>query len=242
MNKLELKGRLLLIANMVSPCDILTDVGTDHGYIPIYLVEKGICSKAIACDVRKGPLNIAKRNIEEFQLTELIETRLGSGLEPISYSESDVFVIAGMGGLLIRDILLKDIDKARKAKRLVLQPMNAIEVLREWLYTNGFDIFDEALVQEEHKIYNVIVAKWTDQTRYMREIDYHIGEQLVKKHDRLLESYLMKKLKQLDNTIIGLKKAEYKDMEAINSKLKLREEMNDVLNIIKNYSPERRYK
>lgn len=198
---MELKGRLGLIAGKVPACDIVCDIGTDHGYIPIYLVKSGRCKRAIASDIGRGPLLAARGNIREFCLEEAIETRLGPGLGPIKESESDVIIIAGMGGVLVSEILTGGVEKARKARTLILQPMSAIEVTREWLYGNGFEIYDEEMISEGEKIYNVIAARWTGETRTADDIYYYIGEKLIEKKDPLLEKYIRRKLRQIEKVI-----------------------------------------
>ena len=202
---MELRGRLKTIAEKVPVCSIVSDVGTDHAYIPIYLVRNSICKKAVAADVKTGPLLAAKQNIEEYRLADLIETRLGDGLGPIKENECDSVVIAGMGGTLIKDILERDFSKARAAKILVLQPMNRVDELREWLYGSGFDIFDESLTCEGEKIYVIISARWTGENRKLDDIYFLIGEKLIEKKDPLLEKYLMKKIRQVHKVIEELK-------------------------------------
>jgi len=201
-----IRGRLALIASKVPKCSCVCDVGTDHAYIPIYLIKNDICSRAIASDLTPGPIETAKRNIEFFGLNSDIETRVGYGLSTLKKNEADVIVIAGMGGVLIAEILEKDIDKAKSASALVIQPMNAIEVTRKWLYDNGFEIFDEELVREGRKIYNVIVAKWTGHTRKVAEVYYYIGEMLEKKRDPLLKEYIIRKANTLKNILEEIEK------------------------------------
>lgn len=205
-----IKGRLALIASKVPKCNCVCDVGTDHAYIPIYLIKNDICCRAIASDLTAGPIETAKRNIDLFGLNSNIETRIGYGLSTLRKNEADVIVIAGMGGMLIAEILEKDIDKARTASTLVIQPMSAVEITRKWLYDNGFDIFDEELVKEGRKIYNVIVAKWTGRKRKIDEVYYYIGEMLEKKRDPLLKEYITRRLNTLRNILEEIeRKSEY---------------------------------
>jgi tRNA (adenine22-N1)-methyltransferase len=193
---MELKGRLRLIADKTPTCRIVADIGTDHAYIPIYLVKNKICDMAIAADVKKGPLRSAGENIKLHGLEGEIATRLGSGLEPVQKEELDVAVIAGMGGQLISEILETSREKAQKATALVLQPMNAPEVLRQWLYENGFCIYDEELVQEGIKLYNVVCARWTGEKKEVAAIYLYIGEKLLEKRDPLLKSLMDRRLLQ----------------------------------------------
>lgn len=230
---MELKGRLKLIADKVPECGTICDVGTDHAYIPIYLVKKKVCRKAIASDVRKGPVAIASENVKKNRLDNEIEVRLGDGLQKLGRSEAEVIIIAGMGGLLITEIMAKDIQKCRNAVQLILQPMNALEVLREWLYSNGFNIIDEGLVAEEDKIYNVICAEWVGNVQIKEEVFYHVGQKLIEKGDPLLKRYLVKKINVLDVKIDGLKKTIHVENElAQNEGLKCR--MTEILRDLEN--------
>lgn len=200
---MKLNGRLGMIAYKIPHCRTLADVGTDHAYIPIYAVKNALCEKALAADLREGPLKMANANIKRFGLEKSIETRLGSGLEPILLSECDVIVIAGMGGPLIRDILSTSIEKAQKAQLLLLQPNNAPDALRRWLYESGFDIVEEGLASDAGKLYCIMNVKWTGLAVKKDEFTYYIGEKLFAGNDPLLRSYLNKKLKELEVIITG---------------------------------------
>ncbi len=204
---MKLDGRLAMIAERIPQCEILTDIGTDHAYIPIYAVEKGLCGKAIAADLRKGPLERADSNILRHGMRNRIETRLGNGLEPVLAEECDVVVVAGMGGSLIRDILAAAAEKARKANLLLLQPNNAADVLRQWLYESGFEIAGEALASDAGKLYCLMLANWTGKISVRSKFDYYVGAMLLKSGDPLLYDYLEKKRKELDVVIAGREKA-----------------------------------
>lgn len=202
---MELKGRLKLIAKKVPLCETVCDIGTDHAYVPIYLILNKICKKAIATDVKQGPVYIANKNIKKYKLEDVIETRIGNGLDCIKEHEADTIIVAGMGGILIREILYNGFEKAKTACSLILQPMNAIEVVREWLMKNGYNIYDEELVNEGEKIYNVISATWTGQIKDTDKVYHYIGEKLIENNDPLLTKYIDKKLKQMKRIINGLK-------------------------------------
>lgn len=213
---MKLNRRLGRIAEKIPQCRILTDVGTDHAYIPIYAVKNALCEKALAADLRSGPLRMANKNIKRYGLEESIETRLGNGLEPISPSECDVIVIAGMGGSLIRDILSTSIEKAQMAQLLLLQPNNATDALRRWLYENGFDIIEEMLALDAGKFYCIIKSKWTGLAVKKDEFSYYLGDKLFTGNDPLLPSYLTKKLKELGIIIAGRGRSDQgKEREAV---------------------------
>lgn len=230
---MRLKGRLELIARKVPKCDIVCDVGTDHAYIPIYLMEDKRCRRAVASDVKLGPLHAAEENIRNNGFENCIVTRLGYGIDTISENESDVIVIAGMGGILITNILEKGINKARKANLLVLQPMNSIEFVREWLYSEGFDIIDEELAAEGEKIYVVISARWDGIRRQYSQVYYHIGRKLVEKRDPLLEKYINRKIIQLESVLDEMKKMDRRDMEIEQKYGDMKNEFENIANLFK---------
>ena len=130
-----------MIAGCVAGVDSMADIGTDHGYLPVYLVENELVAWAIASDTNQQPLKKAEKIISEQQLKKQIETRLGSGLSVLKPGEVDVIVMAGMGGLLIRDLLEAQPDVARQPKKMVLQPMNNQAVLRKYLPRPTFVLF-----------------------------------------------------------------------------------------------------
>lgn len=200
---MKLNGRLKLIAESIPKCDMIADIGTDHAYIPIYAVQQGICKRALAADLRKGPIRMARANIRKNGLEDVIETRLGDGLEPIGVDECEIVVIAGMGGPLIKKILSDSLEKAQKASKLLLQPNNAVDVLRRWLYQNEFEIYSEKLVEDSGKLYCLIETSWTGIQVHGDDFTYYIGERVFEGNDRLLERYLEKKLNELNTMISG---------------------------------------
>ena len=150
----------------------IADIGTDHAYIPIYLVKNDLAEYVIAGDVRQGPVDIAKANVEKHKLSDKIEVRLGSGLSVIEKGEVDTVIIAGMGGQLISEILSADTEKARECN-LVLQPMNAQYELRKYLISNGFSITDEDIAIEHLYCHDLSLhRKVVDQARFA-DIDRH---------------------------------------------------------------------
>lgn len=200
---MKLNGRLRLIAESIPHCSMLADIGTDHAYIPIYAVQQGKCERALAADLRPGPLRMAQANIGKHGLKDRIETRLGDGLEPIGAEECDVIVIAGMGGPLIKKILSDSFEKVQKARRLLLQANNAIDALRRWLYENGFEIFSEKLVEDAGKLYCLIEASWTGVRLVRDDFSCYIGEKVFSGNSTLLDRYLGKKLGELNTIISG---------------------------------------
>lgn len=200
---MRLNGRLKMIADQIPQCGILADIGTDHAFIPIYAVKNGLCEKALAADLRAGPLKMASNNIKIHGLSDRIETRMGDGLEPILLNECEVIVIAGMGGSLIRDILAGSIEKAQMARVLLLQPNTAVETLRQWLYENGFVIKQEHLALDAGKYYVVIESKWTGHPEKKDEFTCFVGEKIFEGNEEHLQKYLKKKLREVEVIIEG---------------------------------------
>ena len=140
---MKLSKRLQAVADLVSDGMRVADIGTDHGYIPIYLVQTGKCPNAIAMDVNKGPLLRATAHIQEEGLTMQIATRLSDGLSSLKEGECDCAVIAGMGGHLMLDLFGEATEILKQCKQLVVQPQNALERIRTFFYEEGFSIQTE---------------------------------------------------------------------------------------------------
>lgn len=157
---LQLSKRLQAVANLAGEAGVVADVGTDHGYIPVYLVSFGRAERAIALDVNEGPLLRAKEHICQFHLEDYIETRRSDGLAGLRSGEADVLVIAGMGGALMMRILESGKEIAHMAKRLVLQPQSEIFSFRRYLTEQGYRITAEDMVYEDGKFYSMMAAVW----------------------------------------------------------------------------------
>ena len=152
--------RLELVASFVPQGSILLDVGSDHAYLPIELVERGQIEVAIAGEVVEGPYQSAVKNVEAHGLKEKIQIRLANGLA--AFEEKDqvsVITIAGMGGRLIATILEEGLDKLSNIQRLILQPNNREDDLRIWLQDNGFQIVAEGILEEAGKFYEILVVE-----------------------------------------------------------------------------------
>ncbi len=208
---MELSERLLKIEEFIPKCCCLADVGTDHAYIPILSVNNGKCQKAIATDINKGPVIKADKNIREHLLTDKIQTRLGPGLSVVSLGEAEVIVIAGMGGNLISDILTQDLEKAKKARILILQPMTHQDVLRDTLSRTGFSIIDEELVKEDRHYYQIIKASAGEGDKYNKKSEYLLGLKLMAKRHPLLKGYISYYKEQLHKVLGRIDSKEQKD-------------------------------
>ncbi len=171
----ELSLRLKTIASLVPKDTRACDIGTDHGYLPIYLRLKGIAKSVIAADLNQKPLNIAKSNIEKLK-TDGISLRLCDGLSGISRDEIDTIIIAGMGGNVISGIIERCDFAKDKALTFVLQPTTSAEVLREYLCKNGFYILSETPVFENGKLYSVMLVKFDGEIKEYNSGFYYIGK------------------------------------------------------------------
>jgi tRNA (adenine22-N1)-methyltransferase len=174
LNTDKLSVRLETVAKYVPKDSRLADIGSDHAYLPSYLAKNGRISFGIAGEVAQGPFQSAEKNVMAEGLTELISVRMGDGLEVIQPGDADCISIAGMGGSLIASILENGKEKLAAVKRLVLQPnINAIAI-RDWLIDNHWELIAEEIIEEDNKIYEILVAEK--------------GEPLVPYHDVHLET------------------------------------------------------
>lgn len=203
---MELSERLKTVASFVRTSRTIADIGTDHGYIPIYLYGEGMIDSAIACDINKEPVRRAECNINAYRMGKHIETRLGSGLEPIKKGETEGAVIAGMGGMLIIDILDECREKTRALKELVLQPQTDIDKVRRYLHSVSFRIDDEKMLLEDGIYYTVIRAV-PGRESYDSEADYLFGRINIERKSPALKGWLEKTIAKNKTIMEKLKEA-----------------------------------
>lgn len=201
----KLTPRLKKIYDIVPPCKTVCDIGTDHAYIPVCLTLMGKCDFAIASDIVKGPVERAKSTVSAYGADEKVSVRLGGGLETVSENEAETIIIAGMGGLLIAQILKDSDPVAKSAKTLILQPMTATAELREYLNQNGYIIETEYLVREEEKLYTILLVVVGEDTPYTKA-ELYMGKKVEKSEN--FESYRNGRLTKLEKQIRGLSMSE----------------------------------
>lgn len=219
---MKLTNRLLKIASLVSENKRVADIGTDHGYIPVYLLNEKKIDFAILADINKGPLENARSEVRKNKLEDKVDLRLGSGIEVLKKDEVDEIIIAGMGGILISDLLEANKEVAHSVDKLILQPMQAQEELRAYLLNNGYEILDECLEKEDFRIYEIIVAKYTGKnTPVEDDIYYEVGKKLIENNDKFLGEFIDNKIKKYNNIIDKLGN---KESEAVISKRNLANE------------------
>lgn len=199
-----LTDRLMEISKFVPKNSIVGDIGTDHGYLPVYLMENKISKLVIATDISEKSLDKIVSYVRDNGLDEYIITRVGDGLDVIKAFEIDTLVIAGMGGMLIRDILEKNKETTDSISNFIFQPMIASRELRQYLIENKFNIIDESLAREKDKFYEIIYAKRG--LGFMEdEIDYEINPILIEKKHPILKDFLLFKINKQDEILNRLK-------------------------------------
>lgn len=211
---MKITKRLERVASHISKGSIVLDIGTDHGYIPVFLVKKGVSPSAIAADVNKKPLDKAKELIAENKMNDKVETRLGSGFEIIKDGEVDEVIIAGMGGVLISDLITAAGEIPKKLKKLVLQPMQAQKELRKYLLKNGYEIIEEELVKEDGRIFEIIVVEYKGQdfSDGMEEIDFEISKKHRNQNNPLFIEFLERKIHEEESILEKIKGKETKEV------------------------------
>ena len=153
---MRLSDRLETVVSMVRPAESAADIGTDHGHVPVELVRRGTVKRALAMDVRKGPLSRAEESVAMAGLENRIETRLSDGLEKLSPGEAEAVVIAGMGGELMIHILEQGRHMWDSVGQWILSPQSEIPKMRKWLWDNGFPVEKEEMVFEDGKFYTIL--------------------------------------------------------------------------------------
>ncbi|MBC8588364.1 tRNA (adenine(22)-N(1))-methyltransferase [Paratissierella segnis] len=200
---MKLSNRLKEIVRLTPQNSIVGDIGTDHGYIPAYLIQNNISKYIIATDISQGSLNKAIEYVKIANLENKIETRLGNGLEILQPFEIDTVIIAGMGGLLIKEILEKNQNMTDSITNFIFQPMIASRELRDYLIHNKFKIIEESLAKEDDKFYEIIYAKkgldFVD-----KDIYFEIGKSLIMEKHPLLKEFLQNKIQSVLNIIEDL--------------------------------------
>jgi tRNA (adenine22-N1)-methyltransferase len=209
MKKVKLSPRLDAIAKFIENGAAVIDVGTDHGYIPVYLALNNIAQRIIATDLRKGPLERAKATAGEYCVFDRIEFIQTDGLKGITGASGDpaidTVILAGLGGETIAAILEAARWPLVNGVRLILQPQSKLSVLSNWIDSNGCAIFDETLVEDEGRIYTVLLAGAGASRAPLSCAELHADRILAEKRDPLLPRYL--------DTLINKTAQEIKGME-----------------------------
>lgn len=188
---MELSKRLYAVASLVTEGASVADIGTDHGYVPIYLVKNNIASKVIAMDINRGPLERARMHIIGHGLKGKIETRLSDGLKEVKPFEVEGMIAAGMGGGLVIKILEDSKAVVDTLKFAVLQPQSEISKVRKYLHKQGLVIIDEDMVEEDGKFYPMMKVVHGEPEEY-EEYEYIYGKKLLEKKHPVLQKFLLR--------------------------------------------------
>jgi tRNA (adenine22-N1)-methyltransferase len=202
---MELSSRLMKIVKMVDSCSSIADIGTDHAYLPIYLIKNGICKSAIASDINEGPVKKAKNNILFENLQNKIKCIKSEGLKHLLPYETDGIVIAGMGGNLTRDIINDKLEVFKSLKFAILNPAQNVEVLREYIYKSGYEILDEDLCIDENIFYEIIKVRYANHPKEMDSIFYEVSSVLLQKKHPLIGALIEKKLYENEKILSFIK-------------------------------------
>lgn len=199
---MQLSKRLETVAGMVQSGGVVADVGCDHGFTSIFLVQKDLAKKAVAMDINPGPLERAREHIAQYEMEELIETRLSDGLDGLTAGEADTILISGMGGALMRRILERGEDVVRSCRELVLSPQSENHLVRTKIQESGFAIDREEMLLDQGKYYVVIHAVPGEQ-HFSWEEEYIYGRDLIDRKHPVLAEYLEKERNRLAGILAG---------------------------------------
>lgn len=223
---MELSKRLQAVADMVTEGRRVADIGCDHGYTSVYLWKEKKCPRIIAMDVKKGPLERAKANINKYNLSDYIEIRLSDGAEALKENEADTLLLSGMGGRLTIRILKRAFQSLGKSFELVLQPQSEIFLVRAFLREEGIKIVDETMVLDQGKYYPVIKAQPEackerinagdagegayEDRKYLQTVEDYFGPVLLAKRPEVFLDFLKKEKEKTEALLLQVTKQERK--------------------------------
>ncbi len=243
---MEMSARLKLIAGFVTEGYVVADIGTDHGYIPIWLIKADRIPRAIAMDIGKGPLERAQENIKQYGYEDRIETRLSDGLKELRENEADSVVIAGMGGPLIVRLLEAGKTALNTVKELILSPHTDIYLVRHYLIENGYDIVREEMVYDMGKYYTVMKAVHTEDKRvkslYDRDkYNYIYGRLLLMERSSVFMGFIKNEKDKLSVIFENLSRSEGADekKQEIRERLKYINGLEEIHNGLNTYNGRR---
>lgn len=213
---IKLTDRLQIIANQIEQSETMADVGTDHGFLPIYLWERCLSPEVIMTDISSGSLEKARRECCRLYPDISFDFRLGDGITVLEEGEVDVIVLAGMGGVLMTEILADDLKKTRSFKKIILQPRTGQGVLRRWLIEHNFIISRESLVREGKYICEILTIGGESEisSRLSRNIEYEVPPWL-KSAGELANPFIRYKIQVYENIQRGQLKSNANHQETL---------------------------
>ncbi|MFJ5964841.1 tRNA (adenine(22)-N(1))-methyltransferase [Bacillus sp. NPDC093026] len=210
MNEINLSKRLKRVADFLPKDAVFADIGSDHAYLPCYAILHDKAVRAIAGEITDGPLQSAKQQVHRLKLDALVSVRKGNGLEVIERGEVNAVTIAGMGGALIASILNEGKHKLSGNERLILQPNIHAHHIRLWLYQEGYELLDEVILEEDGKVYEIIIAEKGDQDKAYQgmsiEAGMLVGPFLAKEQSDVFRRKWMQELQHLEKIVRQIQK------------------------------------
>lgn len=213
---INLTPRLEKIAGLVENSKLTADIGTDHAYLPAALIERGKAERAIASDIRPGPLSRAKDTVKRSGMEDRISLRLGPGLETLTENDgADTIIIAGMGGEMIAEILEKSMNIVKAAKSVIVQPMSSAPELRGYIYGRGFSDIREHIAAEGNRLYNIIsMSPGNEAYPPLEPFELIAGRDIIKSRPEHFDKYIQNLTKTLRVKADGISRAASEDAAA----------------------------
>lgn len=234
----KLSGRLQAVAAMVTKGNVVCDVGCDHGFVPVYLVESGVSPKVIAMDINEGPLEAAREHIRESGLADYIEARLSNGLEALRPAEAETVICAGMGGRLVIKILEEGRGKLADVKELILQPQSELQNVRAYLRENGYRIVEENMILEDGKYYPMMRVCRTGSEQMAGTVwEDKYGPILLKMGHPVLEEYLHREIAIYEQILAKLRENGNGQQTRIEEMMEKRKTAQTALSYFPSYQP-----
>lgn len=212
--KIKLSNRLQAVAGQIPPGLRVADIGTDHGYLAVYLVVNDIAPRVVASDRGKRPLDSAAQLVGLLSLDKQIDLRLGDGLSILSPGEAEVICIAGMGGVAINEIIGAGLELAKGARRLVLQPQRNVPAVRRFLAEQGFRIVAEDLAEDDGFYYEIMAAEPVTEKIELSELEADFGPLLLSQGHPLFKDFLTLKEADMSQLLVSMAANDSPDSQA----------------------------
>lgn len=207
--------RLQAVADMIISNKKLADIGADHAYLSLYVIENNLAPAVVIGELGDGPYQRSRQAVQAGRLAQKISVRQGDGLEVLAEGEVSTVVLAGMGGDTIVEILSRDKQKARSFERYVFQPMSKAGVLRQFLAEHGWPVIEEVLIWENEKYYQVIASEPGQKPYQLSALETELGRDILKCDDEIKRDYLTLYLNKYRRVYAGLHKSNQSELQIL---------------------------